>query len=85
MKRTLPDVNVWLALAVQEHVHRRTAVAWWEADASDQIGFCRLTQLGLLRLLTTSSAMRGRPRTNAEAWIVYDAFYQDSRVLMWPE
>jgi toxin-antitoxin system PIN domain toxin len=84
-KRTLPDVNVWLALAVQEHVHHRTAVAWWEEDDSDQIGFCRLTQLGLLRLLTTSSAMQGQPRTNSEAWSIYDTFFQDSRVLMLPE
>lgn len=85
MKRTLPDVNVWLALAVQEHVHHRTAVAWWEENDSDRIGFCRLTQLGLLRLLTTPSAMQGKPRTNSEAWSIYDTFFEDSRVRMLPE
>jgi toxin-antitoxin system PIN domain toxin len=85
MKRSFPDVNVWVALAVKEHIHHKTAVAWWDEDESDQIGFCRLTQLGLLRLLTTASAMGDRPRTNREAWKIYDAFYEDGRVLMLPE
>ena len=48
-------------------------------------GFSRLTQLGLLRLLTTVSAMGGQPLTNEEAWRVYDDFLSDSRVRVFPE
>jgi uncharacterized protein len=83
-KRSFPDVNVWFALAVADHPHHRPALAWWNEESS-LAGFSRLTQLGLLRLLTTSSAMGGRPLTNKEAWHVYDAFLFDSRVRVFPE
>jgi hypothetical protein len=74
-KRSFPDVNVWFALAVADHPHHRPALAWWSGESS-LAGFCHLTQLGLLRLLTTASAMGGQPLTNEEAWRVYDGFYR---------
>lgn len=83
-KRSFPDVNVWFALAVADHPHHRSAVAWWNEESS-LTGFCRLTQVGLLRLLTTASAMGGQPLTNEEAWRVYDGFLSDSRVRVFPE
>ena len=83
-KLSFPDVNGWFALAVADHPHHRAAVAWWKEEAP-LAGFSRLTQLGLLRLLTTASAMGGLPLTNAEAWNVYDAFMADSRVRVLPE
>lgn len=36
--------------------------------------FCRITQLGLLRLLTNESAMDKDVLTQSEAWRVFDAF-----------
>jgi toxin-antitoxin system PIN domain toxin len=84
MKRCFPDVNVWFALAVADHPHHRAALAWWNEDAS-LAGFSRLTQLGLVRLLTTASAMGGSPLTNEEAWGVYDGFLSDDRVQVFPE
>src|ERR1041384_4689039 len=83
-KRSFPDVNVWLALAVGDHPHPAPAVAWWNEN-STMTGFCRLTELGLLRLLTTASAMGGQPLTNEEAWRVYDGFLSDERVRVFPE
>jgi toxin-antitoxin system PIN domain toxin len=83
-KRSFPDVNVWFALAVADHPHHRPALAWWSEESS-LAGFSRLTQLGLLRLLTTVSAMGGQPLTNEEAWRVYDGFLSDSRVRVFPE
>lgn len=81
---SFPDVNVWLALALEHHVHRRAAQAWWQS--SDQkIAFTRFTQISLLRLLTTPAAMDGRPLGMAEAWHVYDRFFDDDRVLLIPE
>jgi toxin-antitoxin system PIN domain toxin len=53
----LPDVNVWLALSVSHHPHHRQAVAYWSAEAAAQVGFCRVTMLGLLRLLTHPRVM----------------------------
>jgi toxin-antitoxin system PIN domain toxin len=83
-KRSFPDVNVWFALAVADHPQHRPALAWWNEESS-LVGFSRLTQLGLLRLLTTASAMGGLPLTNEEAWGVYAGFLADSRVRVFPE
>ncbi len=83
-KRFFPDVNVWFALAVADHPHHYPALAWWNEEPS-LAGFSRLTQLGLLRLLTTASAMGGLPLANEEAWSIYDRFLADSRVRVFPE
>jgi toxin-antitoxin system PIN domain toxin len=72
-------MNVWLALATPEHIHAAIAKRWWEQE-NGTIAFCRLTQLGFLRLMTTAAAMDGKPLTIAEAWRVYDRFYDDDRV-----
>lgn len=78
---SFPDINVWLALASPEHVHAPLARRWWDQE-ENAIAFCRLTQLGLLRLVTTAAAMDGKPLTIAEAWRVYDRFYDDDRVTL---
>jgi hypothetical protein len=75
----VPDINVWLALAAPEHPHNTLAKRWWQQH-DGPIGFARLSQLGLLRLTTTAAAMDGKPLTIAEAWRVYDQFYDDDRV-----
>ena len=67
-------MNVWLALATPEHVHAAIAQRWWEQE-NGTIAFCRLTQPGFLRLMTTAAAMDGRPLTIAETWRVYDRFF----------
>jgi uncharacterized protein len=76
---SFPDVNVWLALATREHVHSALAMRWWEEETG-VIAFSRFAQLGFLRLVTTAAAMDGKPLTLAEAWRVYDRFYEDDRV-----
>jgi toxin-antitoxin system PIN domain toxin len=76
---SFPDMNVWLALATPEHVHAAIAKRWWEEE-DGAIAFCRLTQLGFLRLMTTAAAMDSKPLTIVEAWRVYDRFYDDDRV-----
>ena len=77
---SFPDVNVWLALVLEGHVHREEATKWWRSTDSETVAFIRLTQTGLLRLLTTASAMNGRPLTMPAAWRVYDALFGDDRV-----
>ena len=39
----LPDVNVWLALSVPEHVHHSAALAWWQQGAGAKCCFNRVT------------------------------------------
>ena len=75
-----PDVSVWLAILLADHVHRDLARAWWDADQSDVIAFIRFTQLGVLRILTTAAAMSNRPLTMPDAWGAYDRLFTDERV-----
>ena len=80
-----PDINVWLAIVVERHVFNRPASAWWNHDQSDTIGFCRFTQLGLLRHLTSPATMKGSPVTNQEAWGIFETLQTDTRVRFFPE
>jgi toxin-antitoxin system PIN domain toxin len=80
----LPDVNVWLALALSGHTHHKAASTWLDAEQeSASLCFCRATQQGLLRLLTTSevlAAYGNPPLTNREAWKVVGRFMEDDRI-----
>jgi uncharacterized protein len=53
----LPDVNVWIALAADKHVHHNVAKHWFMNIQADRVLFCRITQLGFLRLLTNRHVM----------------------------
>lgn len=81
---SFPDINLWLALAAPEHVHSKPARRWWR-QCQGRIGFCRFTELGFLRLMTTSAAMDGKPLSMDEAWRVQDRLYEDDRVVFVPE
>jgi toxin-antitoxin system PIN domain toxin len=76
----LPDLNVWLALSWANHMHSDAAWAWFSRQDDNRFFFCRFTQVGLLRLLATSSVMGKDVRTIGEAWKVYDRWLEDSRV-----
>ncbi len=82
---SFPDVNVWLALLMADHVHRPAAVRWWESTTAPRIAFCRSTQVSVLRVLTTAAAMNGKPLTMSEAWAAYDRLFDDDRVCFIPE
>jgi toxin-antitoxin system PIN domain toxin len=80
MISSCPDVNVWLALLTVDHVHHDAAKHWWNQGTSRSILFCRLTQMGVLRLLTTSAVMNGKPLSMMDAWRAYDRVFSDERV-----
>lgn len=75
-----PDVNVWLALLMADHVHRHSARVWWESGAAESIAFCRITQVGVLRLLTSVTAMNGKPLSMQQAWRAHNRLFEDDRV-----
>lgn len=81
------DANVWLALAVEGHVHHAAARAWFEAPArlDGSCAFCRVTQLALLRHLTNARIMGAAVQTQAQAWACYEAFAADPRVIFLEE
>ena len=76
-----PDINVWVALTHGAHVHHLVARDWFSSLETDvRFCFCRITQLGLLRLLTAEAVMGDEVLDQAEAWAVYDRWLQDDRV-----
>jgi uncharacterized protein len=79
-----PDINVWLALSYERHVHYSSAREWFEKlDVKARLCFCRFTQLGLLRLLTTDAVMGAdEVLSQVEAWRVYDRWIEDDRILL---
>jgi uncharacterized protein len=82
---SLPDVNVWLALVAEGHVHHLTARDWFATQSDSSVAFCRITQMSLLRLLTNPHVMGGSPRTIAGAWAIFDDLRQDRRIVFAPD
>src|SRR5229473_2080374 len=76
----LVDLNVWLALAYDLHVHHDIAREWFDTIGDGQAAFCRLTQLGLLRLLTNPSVMGADVVGQKKAWQIFDRLFEDQRV-----
>ena len=76
---------MWLALAIDEHIHHVAAREWLRTiEDRASVLFCRATQQALLRLLTTASIFApfgSAPLTNQQAWNVYDAFLADDRIV----
>ena len=76
-----PDVNVWIALTSERHIHHHIAALWFATLGEDsRIFFCRITQISLLRLLTTNAVMGSEVMTQTEAWQIYDQWLDDPRV-----
>ncbi|HEX4412694.1 MAG TPA: TA system VapC family ribonuclease toxin [Lacipirellulaceae bacterium] len=76
----LPEVNVWLALTFDSHVHHPGAKHWFNALSTDVCLFCRLTQIGFLRLTTNSSVFGKDALTLDVAWQKYNLLLCDARV-----
>jgi len=81
----LPDVNVWLALAYEGHEHHARSRDWFDGAGSGQVSFCRVTQMGLLRLLTIGAVMGPDVLGQAGAWAAYDRLASDDRIGFAPE
>jgi uncharacterized protein len=76
----LPDVNVWIALAAELHTHHRVARHWFSNLQDEKLAFCRITQLGFLRLLTNKHVMQGEVMSPNEAWQAYRILRLDRRI-----
>ena len=76
----LPDVNVWIALAAERHAFHREARRWFSGLQDGRLAFCRLTQLGFLRLLTNAQVMGDSTTTVGGALQLYDRWREDPRV-----
>jgi uncharacterized protein len=73
-----PDLNVWVALSLRTHEHHQVAWDWYRSlRDEEELAFGRLTQLGLLRLLTTKSVAKEETLTQMQAWRVYDGWIKN--------
>ena len=70
----LLDVNVWLALAIEEHPHHPRAASYWARHSGDARFFCRVSAMSVVRLLTHPRLMADKPLTLAKAWALYRSF-----------
>ena len=80
MTSYLIDINVWLALTWDGHPHHDVAGVWFESIDEATLLFCRVTMLGLLRLLTNEQVMGQSVVTVLEALGLYDRWNKDPRV-----
>ena len=76
----LADVNVWIALAAEKHVHHPAARAWFSNLTDERLAFCRFTQVGFLRLLTNRHVMQEEVMSPDQAWAAYQALRSDRRI-----
>jgi uncharacterized protein len=79
----LVDVGVWLAATWGRHVHHRVAKQWFD-EQSDDLIVCRVTQMSLLRLISSPAIMGEDAVTRSEAWRIIDQIWSDNRIL-WAE
>ena len=77
----LPDINIWLALAFDFHIHHQPALDWFDAQPPTSCAFCRMTQQGFLRLATNPKVLGTEAVSLADAWKFYDNLLNDPRVL----
>ncbi len=76
----LHDVNVWIDLAAERHTLHRAARHWFSNLQDQKLAFCRLTQLGFLRLLTNKHVMQEEVMRPDEAWEAYRVLRLDRRI-----
>jgi toxin-antitoxin system PIN domain toxin len=82
----LPDVNVWIALHYEGHDHHAKAAAWYRSLGGEvQMAFCRHTQIGMFRLMTTDAVMQGAPLTQNQCWDIYAQWIDSGRAFLQAE
>jgi len=81
----LLDINVWLGMTFSLQKHHAAASAWFASTAGQACCFCRLTQLGFLRLATNAKVNSYQTLTMPQAWQAYDRLRSDPRILYLPE
>jgi toxin-antitoxin system PIN domain toxin len=77
-----PDVNVRVALHREKHVHHPKALGWFNGLGPEQVlVFCRQTQLGLFRVLTTVAAMGDEVITQRKCWAIFEDWIGGGRAV----
>ncbi|PAT34678.1 TA system VapC family ribonuclease toxin [Vandammella animalimorsus] len=83
-RRLLLDVNVWVALLDEQHVHNQTAIALWQRPGL-RIATCPLTENGALRICAMPGLGRGRPASLATIRAAMQRACGDVDHQFWPD
>ncbi len=78
-------MNVWLALVSRRHVHAAACAIWLNNLHQAEVMFCRVSQMGLLRLPTNESVMGRDVLSSRDAWRAYAKLLVDDRIGFAPE
>src|SRR5438093_3010571 len=69
----------WLAAVWARHAQHHVAKSWVDAEQVE-LAFCRVTQMGLLRLLTNSAVTQRDALSRRQAWEVFEKLIADPRI-----
>jgi len=75
----LCDVNVLLALVTDRHALHGVSVRWSEGVPTGGAVLCRVSQMGLLRLLNNPAVMEEDVLDTADCWALWRRLLEDER------
>lgn len=78
----LADVNVIFPLLLSRHTQRAAALQWFDRANREEIALCRLTRLGVLRLLCHAQVMGPDVLNPKAAFKALEILENDERVVL---
>ena len=75
----LLDVNLWVAIVWASHAHHRIAKNWFDQE-DDELVFCRVTQMGFLRIVTNPAVTGDEALSRRAAWDLLEKLMADQRI-----
>jgi toxin-antitoxin system PIN domain toxin len=76
----LLDASVWLPLSAPDHVHYERVRRYWDEESAEELLFCRLTALALLRHLTNPKILGPASIDGPSAWQALRTWLSEPRV-----
>jgi toxin-antitoxin system PIN domain toxin len=80
LMKSIADVNVLFPLLCEGHLARPAALRWFERQSIKSVGWCLLTRLAVLRLLSNAKVMGSSVQTPDNALHAWDALQNDERM-----
>lgn len=75
----LLDIGVWLAAIWSGHMRHPQVAEWFNKQRGD-LRLCRVTQMGVLRLLSNPAVLGQDAVSRAQAWRIIDQLRADDRI-----
>ena len=79
--RDLLDSSVWLPLSSPDHQHYDRAFRYWRNESAPELIFCRITQLALLRHLSSPAILGQKAMPGKAAWNALETWLSVPRIV----